>query len=189
MLGNNPFLDFINTRPMVDGQFIEQIPDGGSLLNLIGRLNLQDRPPVRRMATAESDEMATLARSMREDFRKFLFACKQDDRSIIDLTKVNRWFTSLGNPGVADQFGTLKLYYFNPEENIGSPELSAILRAGLDLVTSPQIDRVRKCANPDCMLWYLDVTKSRTRRWCSMSMCGNVDKARAFRQRHQTEQS
>jgi predicted RNA-binding Zn ribbon-like protein len=39
-------------------------------------------------------------------------------------------------------------------------------------------ERVRKCANPDCVLWFLDPTRSGTRRWCSMTGCGNRLKAR-----------
>ena len=44
-------------------------------------------------------------------------------------------------------------------------------------------DRVRKCANPDCPFWFLDTTRSGTRRWCSMTVCGNRLKARRHYQR------
>jgi predicted RNA-binding Zn ribbon-like protein len=37
--------------------------------------------------------------------------------------------------------------------------------------------RVKACANPDCILWFLDTTRPGTRRWCSMAACGNRDKA------------
>jgi predicted RNA-binding Zn ribbon-like protein len=46
--------------------------------------------------------------------------------------------------------------------------------------------RVRKCANPDCPFWFLDTTRSGTRRWCSMTVCGNRLKARRhYRRQHQ----
>jgi predicted RNA-binding Zn ribbon-like protein len=46
-------------------------------------------------------------------------------------------------------------------------------------------DRVRECANPDCVHWFLDTTRSGTRRWCTMSVCGNRNKARRhYRRRH-----
>jgi predicted RNA-binding Zn ribbon-like protein len=48
-----------------------------------------------------------------------------------------------------------------------------------------QPERVRKCANPDCVHWFLDTTRSGTRRWCTMSVCGNRNKARRhYRRRH-----
>jgi predicted RNA-binding Zn ribbon-like protein len=53
------------------------------------------------------------------------------------------------------------------------------------LLLDDQPDRLRKCANSDCALWFLDTTRSGTRRWCSMSACGNRLKARRhYRRRH-----
>ncbi|MFG1706363.1 CGNR zinc finger domain-containing protein [Nonomuraea sp. M3C6] len=45
-------------------------------------------------------------------------------------------------------------------------------------------ERVRKCANPQCVLWFLDVSKNGSRRWCSMEVCGNRAKVGRFNQRH-----
>lgn len=41
-----------------------------------------------------------------------------------------------------------------------------------------QSERIRPCANPDCVLWFLDVSRPGKRRWCSMAGCGNREKAR-----------
>ncbi|MGW5875991.1 CGNR zinc finger domain-containing protein [Nocardiopsis terrae] len=45
----------------------------------------------------------------------------------------------------------------------------------LDLLERP--DRLRGCANPDCVLHFFDTSKNGTRRWCSMAGCGNRAKA------------
>lgn len=46
-------------------------------------------------------------------------------------------------------------------------------------------ERIKHCANPDCVLWFLDTTRSGTRRWCSMTRgCGSKLKAR--RHQHRT---
>jgi predicted RNA-binding Zn ribbon-like protein len=42
---------------------------------------------------------------------------------------------------------------------------------------------VRKCENPECILFFYDTSKNHTRRWCSMQMCGNRAKVAAFRER------
>ncbi|MGN9841350.1 CGNR zinc finger domain-containing protein [Nonomuraea sp. H19] len=47
-------------------------------------------------------------------------------------------------------------------------------------------ERVRKCANPQCVLWFLDVSKNASRRWCSMEACGNRAKVGRFNQRHKS---
>lgn len=44
--------------------------------------------------------------------------------------------------------------------------------------------RIRKCANPDCVLWFYDVSKNGQRRWCSMQGCGNRMKAARFYDKH-----
>ena len=48
--------------------------------------------------------------------------------------------------------------------------------------------RIRTCAHPDCVLRYYDDSKNGSRRWCSMSDCGNRAKATAYlgRQRSKT---
>jgi predicted RNA-binding Zn ribbon-like protein len=42
---------------------------------------------------------------------------------------------------------------------------------------------IRKCENPECILFFYDTSKNHTRRWCSMEMCGNRAKVAAFRKR------
>lgn len=37
--------------------------------------------------------------------------------------------------------------------------------------------RIRPCGNPECVLWFLDVSRPGSRRWCSMAGCGNHAKA------------
>jgi hypothetical protein len=48
--------------------------------------------------------------------------------------------------------------------------------------------RIRKCANPDCVLHFVDTSRTGRRQWCSMTACGNRLKARRHhdRQRAQT---
>jgi predicted RNA-binding Zn ribbon-like protein len=48
-------------------------------------------------------------------------------------------------------------------------------------------DRVRRCQNPACVLWFFDTTRNRTRRWCSMASCGNRAKARRHYDRTTTK--
>ncbi|MBB5960102.1 putative RNA-binding Zn ribbon-like protein [Saccharothrix tamanrassetensis] len=45
------------------------------------------------------------------------------------------------------------------------------------------LDRLRKCANPDCVLHFLDTSRTGRRQWCSMTACGNRLKARRHHDR------
>ncbi len=55
--------------------------------------------------------------------------------------------------------------------------LAPVLWSTGDLLTGPQLRRVRQCANDKCVWLFLDLSESGNRRWCSMSMCGNRAKA------------
>jgi predicted RNA-binding Zn ribbon-like protein len=45
-------------------------------------------------------------------------------------------------------------------------------------------ERLKACRASDCEWAFLDTAKNHSRAWCSMSSCGNREKARAFRERH-----
>ncbi|HWM86591.1 MAG TPA: ABATE domain-containing protein, partial [Kofleriaceae bacterium] len=51
--------------------------------------------------------------------------------------------------------------------------LGPIVRAALELVMSPERERIRICAASDCVWVFLDTSKNRSRRWCDMKQCGN----------------
>jgi predicted RNA-binding Zn ribbon-like protein len=52
-----------------------------------------------------------------------------------------------------------------------------ICAAAMVTLLETRADRIRGCANPDCVLWFLDTSRPGTRRWCSMAACGNREKA------------
>ncbi|GII76434.1 hypothetical protein Sru01_14160 [Sphaerisporangium rufum] len=45
--------------------------------------------------------------------------------------------------------------------------------------------RLKQCPNHECGWVFWDATRSRTRRWCSMRVCGNRAKVRAYATRRQ----
>lgn len=59
----------------------------------------------------------------------------------------------------------------------------AVARSAAALLATGDPRRLRKCANPSCLLMFYDVSKAGRRRWCSMQTCGARAKVRAFRQR------
>jgi predicted RNA-binding Zn ribbon-like protein len=44
--------------------------------------------------------------------------------------------------------------------------------------------RLKACRSDDCRWAFFDGSKNHSRAWCSMAVCGNRAKARAFRERH-----
>ena len=47
--------------------------------------------------------------------------------------------------------------------------------------------RLKACRNHDCRWAFYDYSKNRSASWCSMQLCGNRTKTRAYRRRHATE--
>jgi predicted RNA-binding Zn ribbon-like protein len=55
------------------------------------------------------------------------------------------------------------------------------------IVATARVDgswtRLKACSCDDCLWAFYDRSKNRSGRWCSMETCGNVEKARSYRQR------
>ncbi|HET8790849.1 MAG TPA: ABATE domain-containing protein [Modicisalibacter sp.] len=64
--------------------------------------------------------------------------------------------------------------------------LAPLAEAAAEMLVDDDFSRIHTCANPECILWFYDRTKSRRRRWCSASTCGNRHKVAAYRKRHQS---
>lgn len=58
-----------------------------------------------------------------------------------------------------------------------------VARSAADLLTSDRIGRVRECNGDTCGWLFVDTSKNHSRRWCSMSDCGNRAKAHRFYKR------
>ena len=74
-----------------------------------------------------------------------------------------------------------------------SEELDQILwsvtRSAGELLASDRLDRVRQCADDrGCNYLFIDTSRNRSRRWCSMESCGNRAKARRHYKRQQNDQ-
>lgn len=61
--------------------------------------------------------------------------------------------------------------------------IGKIVRSAVELLTSGDIQCVKKCAANDCGWLFIDDSRSRNRRWCEMRTCGSRHKARAYYQR------
>ena len=71
-----------------------------------------------------------------------------------------------------------------------APDADALHRAlfpvlvdAAELLVSNDLEKVRECQGPGCGWLFVDRSRGRPRRWCSMSDCGNKAKARRHQQR------
>ncbi len=68
-------------------------------------------------------------------------------------------------------------------------ELNSLLRLMVkdmvELLTSDELDRVKRCNSDECGWIFIDTSKNNSRKWCRMRGCGNREKARRYYQRSQ----
>ena len=55
-----------------------------------------------------------------------------------------------------------------------------VIGAALEVITRHDLSRIKKC--PSCQWLYMDMSKNKSRRWCTMEDCGNRHKVNAFNQ-------
>jgi predicted RNA-binding Zn ribbon-like protein len=61
--------------------------------------------------------------------------------------------------------------------------LGSIAADALELLGGPDRFLLKECASPTCGLLFVDRSRARRRRWCSMQKCGNRAKTRDYRRR------
>ena len=63
----------------------------------------------------------------------------------------------------------------------------AIVSDAADLLSSGRCELIRQCQDSSCGWLYIDRSRKKNRRWCSMRDCGNRAKARRFYAQHHGE--
>lgn len=139
------------------------------------------------LATGLSDEPVAIspraleaARRLRQELRPALMA--SDATAVASIAE--RWLEA--TPGrLCVEPGTLTPRFTPAAQNTGCLMVPAVLDA-LDIVRETP-GRVRECAAERCPVLYLDTSRNRSRRWCSMEVCGSRAKAAAYYRRRRRD--
>ena len=188
LLGGALCLDFVNTVEWRGTpQPSERLADYGELLiwaeaaETIGRkARLRLEAAAKRHPEAAAAALAE-AIALRETLAD-LFTADAPRPALLD--RLNAWLaraperrrvtaSSQGYGWAAAQAG----------EDFVSP-LWPVVWSAADLLVSGQAARVRACGDKRCAWLFLDASRGRRRRWCSMEGCGNRAKARRHYRRH-----
>ncbi|WP_285501382.1 CGNR zinc finger domain-containing protein [Actinokineospora sp. NBRC 105648] len=68
-------------------------------------------------------------------------------------------------------------------ELVAAEVTGAVLAAATRLAVLGEWSRMKICPADDCEWAFFDRSRNRSRTWCSMRVCGNREKARAWRER------
>lgn len=192
LVGGHPAMDFVNTvddwyaSPMQD-----YLTDYPALLLWASRIELVPVATLRRLErlAARKPEGAHRVHRRAIAIRRTLhrvFSALADKRPALepDLERLTGW---LGRALPRRQIlPTADCYEWVWREQPLLPErvLWPVLTAATDLLCSADATRVREC--PGCGWLFLDRSKNRSRRWCSMRTCGNTAKARRHYRRRKS---
>lgn len=122
-----------------------------------------------------------LHESLRETFHKLLHKEALSRDWIEPINEVLR--ITEGHDELLQQNGKWGLEFVAREGGLDWL-LAAIARSAAELIAEGSSARLRVCSNPSCGLFFYDNSRTRRRRWCSMSRCGNRHKVAAFSRRH-----
>lgn len=167
LLAGRPALDLCNTQ-LCETDLLATPED---LSRWFVASGLSDHPPPISARALES------ARRLRTVLRPALLA--SDGPAVAGIAE--EWLDK--TPGhLCVEPDTLRPRFTPGGQTSGCLLVPAVLDA-LDLVRETP-GRVRECAGESCPVLYLDTSRNRSRRWCSMEGCGARAKASAYYKRH-----
>jgi predicted RNA-binding Zn ribbon-like protein len=73
--------------------------------------------------------------------------------------------------------GTTFMWSWAGDRTLARP-LRSVVHSAVQLLTEGELDRIKCCGG--CRFLFIDETKNRSRRWCSMEDCGKAEKIRRY---------
>jgi predicted RNA-binding Zn ribbon-like protein len=189
-LGNQLALDFLNTRPVINAAPVELLPDFGSLLRWF-----QAAGPIKPEQSAALGEQGKNSQRARRSLSQILELREMLRKEVISweggaplhratIEELNRLMRE--HPMHRTLVASKASLHLEETVVCDSPEdlVAPLAEGAARLFAECDRNRVRKCNQ--CVLHFLDTSKKGTRRWCSMSLCGNRAKVAAYARRQQT---
>jgi len=183
-VGNHLALDFLNTRPVQNGEPTELLSDFSALLRWFqaaGLLSPREMTSLQRQSGESATARRTLdaMRQFRERLRKEVLAWEGGAdvhrASVEELNRLMAAHPMLSKVQATGKVPSMELW-FEPHQ----PEdlVAPLVHSAAKLFAEGDRSRVRKCGQ--CVLHFYDISKKGTRRWCSMQLCGNRLKVAAY---------
>ena len=188
-VGNYLCLDFLNTEMVVGGQPTDSLRGFDNLvawlvesrtLNGLQAEDILGGWQSSREAATTFQNAVKLRASLREMAER-LVKGKTVPQSTV--AGINEWLAY--QTGHAELKRTRGGFQKRFQADFRAPEqlLWPVAESASELLCYADLTLVKKCENTACVLFFYDTTKNHSRRWCSMSVCGNRMKVAAHYQR------
>ena len=188
-VGNQLALDFLNTKPILEGEARELLPNAAALERWLIASGIvttkKDRASVQGWRDSRQGEVFTQKLiAFRERLR---LAVLRLEAGLMPgdtfLAEVNVLLMEYPQRASVSKQGSKVLLnvFFEPRkpEDVWAP----IVGATAELLSEVEPSRIRKCESESCIVHFYDTSKKGSRRWCSMNICGNKLKVAAYQRR------
>jgi len=188
-VGNVAWLDFVNTEVMSSGGRTDLLGDYGDLVDWLAAAGLVGDGEAReararwggtREGARALDEARRFRGALRSAAERLAAGRRVGDAAV---TAIN---AALGRPVHVTEvrragggFACAERWVFAAAADVLAP----VAESARDGLCEGDPSLVRKCRNPNCILFFYDTTKNHGRAWCSMSGCGNRTKVAAHYRR------
>lgn len=192
LVGGRPVVDFVNTvSDRGTDQPWDRLRSYADLLEWFVRVELLSPTEAGRLAQAAearpADATAALerARDIREAlYQIFLAEVEQTEPPAHALETVNGLLAEgMANRRLRPTDAGIRWSWAEDPDRLEWMLWPLAWSAG-ELLTNSEVGRLKECAQDDCRWVFLDLSKNRSRRWCTMEDCGNRAKARRHYHRH-----
>lgn len=179
-LANWPALDFVNTVYTLAGERIELFRTAEDVADWLRDARLPEVPP----AVRSKEQLLAAALHYRKCLHSGLERLvSSGDVPADTISSTNRLLEG-------DRF-SFRLqrgqggFQLQRHWNFASPAdyIAPVALSFAELLGTADLSRIRRCKNPKCPLLFYDTSKSATRSWCSLNICGNRLRVAAFRKK------
>jgi predicted RNA-binding Zn ribbon-like protein len=179
MLGGNPALDMANTLHWRSGNLVDFVPDYAALVAWSVPAMLLTEEEKKNLLRQTEPQKAAAIHGQWLELRSAL------KHWLVDLQskgKSPRHAKTLTNM-IIDISQSATLEHLLNNASTPSPQLPLLRSAAAiwQLMQFPPQGKIRQCEADPCGGFFLDQSRSKPRRWCSMDGCGNREKAARHR--------
>jgi predicted RNA-binding Zn ribbon-like protein len=167
---------FVNSVDLENGE--DELTSPEALRAWLAERELMD--PGERVTAADLGR----ALDVREGLRALLLA---NNGLPVDVDSVERLDRAAARAGVRMRFRAGAPPALEPEASGVDGALARLMAIVAAAVEQGGWARLKACHRDPCFWAFYDNSKNRSGRWCRMEDCGNIEKARAFRERKRAD--
>jgi predicted RNA-binding Zn ribbon-like protein len=177
-IAGEPALDFLNTEIVRDGEPVDLLDAPESVPAWLAEAGLVSSA---RAVAASAASLAAV--------KRLRGAVREIATALAEGRTVRQAAVAAIDEALRQGHGALTFRArsgrFSVEFAAGEPLDASFLlaRAAAEFFARADPARIHRCEGTNCILFFYDVTRSGTRRWCSMAGCGNRMKAALHYQR------